>query len=203
MKTLDVGCGEGKLYSWIDVSADDLTGIDSNPKAIAAAQVRFPHWTFVECHGEKLPFTDQSFERIVSNVALPYMNIPAALAEMYRVLVPDGWIHLSLHPPSWTLTELGRCFPNPKASLGRLSILVIGSVFHLTGRSISLKGHIESFQTERGMRQALRRAGFQRIQFVHKDGRFFATAQKCPRLVNSSPENTRRRASSQDDRYAA
>jgi len=184
-------------------SADDLTGVDPNPKAITAARARFPHWTFVECHGENLPFANESFDRIVSNVALPYMNIPAVLAEMYRVLVPDRWIHLSLHPPSWTLTELGRCFPKPKASLGRLSILVIGSLFHLTGRSISLKGCIESFQTERGMRLALHRAGFQRIQFVHKDGRFFASAKKCPRFLSYSADKSRSRASSEDGRYAA
>jgi ubiquinone/menaquinone biosynthesis C-methylase UbiE len=50
--------------------------------------------------GEALPFRDQSFDFLFSRVALPYMNIPVALAEFRRVLKPGAGLWLSLHPLS-------------------------------------------------------------------------------------------------------
>jgi len=37
-----------------------------------------------------MPFADGSFDRVISAIALPYMNIQKALAEIHRILVPGG-----------------------------------------------------------------------------------------------------------------
>lgn len=95
------------------------------------------------------------------------MNIPKALAEIHRVLVLNGSLSLRLHPASFALEELLHdAIPNPKATLFRLYVLANGVWFHCSGRTIGILGKTESFQTERGMRIALKRAGFGHFSFT-------------------------------------
>ncbi|MGB0110770.1 MAG: class I SAM-dependent methyltransferase [Terriglobales bacterium] len=67
---------------------DVMIGLDIDLGALRAAKIRYPQRDFVCCPAESLPFADSSFDRVVSSVALPYMDIPAALAEIRRVLHP-------------------------------------------------------------------------------------------------------------------
>jgi ubiquinone/menaquinone biosynthesis C-methylase UbiE len=163
MRVLDLGCGQGKALKLWGVSPTDVVvGVDLDPKALEIARSRFPERSFIEAPGEKLPFLDQIFDRVVSSVALPYMDIPKALAELRRVLLPGGRISLSLHPLRFTLSEM---LSNPGGFLFRLYVLGNGVWFNLSGRVLSVGGRTESFQTERGMRIALRRAGFSNVSF--------------------------------------
>ena len=108
---------------------------------------------------------------------MPYMDIPKALAEMYRVLLPGGKVSLTLHRPSFTLNELKSC-RNPKAFLYRLYVLLNGIFFHFSGKTRPFAGRVESCQTKRGMRLALKRCGFVEIEFGTLDVRFLAEARK-------------------------
>jgi ubiquinone/menaquinone biosynthesis C-methylase UbiE len=156
MKVLDLGCGEGKTLALWGVSvADSVIGVDVDESSLATARSRFPSRTYIHAAGEDLPFPNRSFDRIVSSVAVPYMNIPKALSECYRVLAPGGSIGISLHPSSFTLKELRTAFPKPSATLFRCYVLMNGACFHLLGWAPG-----ESFQSQRGMRIALKRAGF-------------------------------------------
>src|SRR6185312_15482945 len=88
-------------------------------------------------------------------------------------------LSVSLHPPRFTLSELRQAFPNPTATLYRLYVLMTGVLFHLTGLAPN-----ESFQTKRGMRIALRRAGFYITDMRFERGekqkhRFIVEAMKC------------------------
>jgi ubiquinone/menaquinone biosynthesis C-methylase UbiE len=95
------------------------------------------------------------------------MNIQKALAELHRILVPDGVLSLSVHLPSFTIAELlHHAIPKPVPTLFRLYVMLNGLVFHCTGRTIGfVNGRTESFQTERGMKLALNRAGFVHLSF--------------------------------------
>jgi ubiquinone/menaquinone biosynthesis C-methylase UbiE len=156
MKILDLGCGEGKTLSLWGVSvADSVVGVDVDESSLAIARGRFPGRTYIHAAGEELPFPAQRFDRIVSSVALPYMDIPKALREMYRVLAPGGCVSLSLHPFGFTWKEFCAVFPNPAAMIFRILVMANGALFHFTGQAPG-----ESFQTEHGMRIALKRAGF-------------------------------------------
>ncbi len=56
---------------------------------------------------------------------------------------------------------LHNALPNPIPTLFRLYVMANGLFFHCTGRTVAfLHGRTESFQTERGMRIALERAGY-------------------------------------------
>lgn len=173
MRVLDLGCGSGlDLASWGVTPQDEVTGVDIDENCLAVASVRFPTRAFVNGAGEQLPFVDASFERVISAVALPYMNIQRALTEIRRVLVPGGSISLSLHLPSFTISELlHKALPRPIPTLFRLYVLANGVWLYVTGTTIGfVNTRTESFQTERGMRIALTRAGFVNPSFSRKPG---------------------------------
>jgi ubiquinone/menaquinone biosynthesis C-methylase UbiE len=176
-RVLDLGCGSGKLpVSLLRENNAEVVGVDINPQAIALARQTFPERQFECARGESLPFPDSSFESVVSSVALPYMDIPCALAEARRVLTPGGQLSFTLHPPTFTLGELQKC-RRPIPLLYRLYVLLNGTLFHLTGKTRRAGRRCESFQTERGMRIALERAGFAAVTFTHSSGTFVVNAR--------------------------
>ena len=172
MRILDLGCGSGRdLALWGVTTADEVTGLDIDQSRLEVARARFPQRTYLKGAGECLPFPDESFDRAISGVALPYMNIQRTLAEIYRVLVPGGRVSLALHPPSFTIRELLHALPKPIPTLFRLYVMANGAWLHCTGRTVPfLNRRTESFQTERGMRTALNRAGFIDPSFARGTG---------------------------------
>lgn len=173
MRILDLGCGSGlDLAAWGVTALDEVTGLDIDDSRLAIARVRFPHRIYLHGAGENLPFEDRSFDRVISAVALPYMNIHKVLAEIHRVLVPGGALSLSLHLPSFTIGELRHhALPRPIPTIFRLYVIANGLFFHCSGRTIAfVNGRTESFQTERGMRVALNRAGFVNPSFKRAPG---------------------------------
>lgn len=173
MRVLDLGCGSGRvLASWGVTASDEVTGIDIDHSRLAAAKMRFPDRSYLQGAGEFLPFADDSFDCVISAVALPYMNIQKTLPDIHRVLVAGGGLSLSLHPLSFTRAELlHKALPKPIPTLFRLYVIANGCLFHCTGKTVGfLKGRTESFQTERGMRVALNRAGFVDLSFRWANG---------------------------------
>src|ERR1700690_525858 len=137
MRILDLGCGSGSdLASWGVVASDEVTGVDIDERRLAAARLRFPNRTYQLCPGECLPFPAASFDRVISSVALPYMNIQKTLSEIRRVLAPGGALSFSLHSLSFTFDELlHNPFPRPIPMLFRLYVVANGLWFHSTGRT--------------------------------------------------------------------
>ena len=173
MRILDFGCGSGgtNLTLWGVAVSDEVQGVDIDENALVIARQRFPNRTYSLGHGEHLPLEDATFDRVVSSVAMNYMNVPRALSEIHRVLVTGGKVSLSLHPPSFTLWELRRAIPRWIPSVFRLYVLGNGLWFHFTGKTLRfVSNRTESFSTERGMRIALRRAGFTDAKFSWRDG---------------------------------
>ena len=179
---LDLGCGAvrspmiaGHLTCGLDVSLDALTeAMKRDPRPPVCGR------------GEQLPFRNDSFSLAVSNVAVPYMDIPAALSEIARVLRPGGTVWLSLHPPSMTARELWRALrrANFRNMLYRLYILANGTCFLLTGRLFRFplkRGRCESFQTATGMKRAMLAQGFDDFRWERQGRQFVVTARKLGR----------------------
>jgi SAM-dependent methyltransferase len=176
MRVLDLGCGVGLTPQKLGLPSDwQFIGLDVAFKSVSEAHLNFRHRPFVCAAAEHMPFRDSSFDQVISNVALPYTNIPKALAESYRVLVPGGVFIASLHHAGFTLAELRHALPRPQAVLFRLWVILNGIVFHLSGRTFG-----ESFQTERGIRIALRRAHFADVRLRRDAKRWFVEAAKPP-----------------------
>jgi ubiquinone/menaquinone biosynthesis C-methylase UbiE len=167
MRILDLGCGTGRdLAFWGVTASDEVTGLDIRAERLEEARRRFPQRSYFQGPGEAMPFRDASFDRVISLVALPYMDIPKALGEIRRVLVPGGTFTATLHPLKFSLAEFRKkAFVSMVPTLYRSFVLLNGIYFHSTGRTLNLAGRGESFQTERGMRIALGRAGFDEHHF--------------------------------------
>ena len=185
---LDLGCGIGLTPQKLDLPQTwRIIGLDVNEEALCRAHETFPNRVFVRGAGESMPFANETFWRIFSNVAVSYMHIPEALAEMNRVLQPGCAIVISTHSIGFTFSELRRAFPIPFATLYRIYVMANGVYFHLTGKLIRLSSaRVESFQTRGAIRRALEQQGFSEIQFRFDGRRCIVEAKKKPSL--SMPE---------------
>src|SRR3954449_13214466 len=94
---LDIGCGAGQTL--IAIGPKKLrVGVDIDTEAVTFG-VHWPEARGIRlgaATGENLPFQPSSFDFVYSRVALPYMHIPTALAEIHRVLRPGGNLWLTL-----------------------------------------------------------------------------------------------------------
>src|ERR1700680_231047 len=181
-RILDLGCGDGDSWRTLHLQVEDfrLVGIDTRWERARVANFKYKGrgWVYLCGRGEELPLPEGSIDGVFSEVALPYMHIPRVLAELHRVLVPGGWLKATLHSPSFTWSEFRHSFPKLKPSPFRAFVALNGMVLHFFGDVISLGRVAESCQTDRGMRIALRRAGFTAVNFRHEGRRFFVEAQR-------------------------
>jgi SAM-dependent methyltransferase len=98
---LDIGCGYGKLMAHLAQLGTNVVGIEVDPKLIdlcreSGLDVR------AGC-AEKIPFPDDSFDRIVCSVVVPYTDERRAVAEWERVIKPGGSIFATLHGTGYGL----------------------------------------------------------------------------------------------------
>jgi SAM-dependent methyltransferase len=115
-RVLDVGCGTGVLACAAAERVGPqghVTGLDPNPQMLAVARRKPGAVVWQEGRAEALPFDDASFDAVVSQFALMFVESkPAAIAEMRRVLRPQGrlavavWDSLDHTPGYLALTKL-------------------------------------------------------------------------------------------------
>lgn len=187
-RILDLGCGTRDALQKLGLSVEDceVIGIDIVPQRVQQARKEYGTScrVYICARGEDIPLASGSMDGAVCWLSLPYMNIPCALAELHRVLAPGGWLRATLHPPRFTWGEFRQSFPKPKQSLFRVFVLLNGMVLHCSGSVMSVWNVQESCQTKRGMRIALRRAGFQETKLWHDDsGKFHMEAWKEQRAA--------------------
>lgn len=103
-RALDVGCGEGRLCrmmrSW---GVAETTGIDPTRALLEHARMLDADSQYDEGVAEALPYADASFDLVVSCLSL--IDIPdfrTAIAEMARVLAPDGTLLIANLTPMAT-----------------------------------------------------------------------------------------------------
>lgn len=102
---LDVGCGAGgKSLYYLTKGAKSVTGIDVVPKyeqesAALAEELGISGFTFRCCDAAKTDFPDGSFDVIIMNDSMEHVGDPAGvLAEMARVLAPNGRLYVNFPP---------------------------------------------------------------------------------------------------------
>jgi ubiquinone/menaquinone biosynthesis C-methylase UbiE len=95
-RVLDVACGPGIVAEALVGVAREIVGVDATPEMVALSRERLrkvgaPGASFHEGAAEGLPFEDRSFDAVVTRLSLHHFpRVPAALAEMRRVLRPGG-----------------------------------------------------------------------------------------------------------------
>lgn len=91
-KILDVGCGNGNLFTLLPSGKYELFGVDFSENMIAEAKKKCGQKaTFSVADAEKLPFDSDSFDIIVCNASFHhYVHPDRVLKEMHRVLKDGG-----------------------------------------------------------------------------------------------------------------
>lgn len=118
-RVLDVGCGTGTMAVLIRQQQPEsiVVGVDGDPRALAVARRKAERAgqtiEFEESFADRLPYSDRSFDRVLSSLVFHHLTHDdklAAMREIRRVLKPDGWFHLAdFGPPvGWYSTLLTR-----------------------------------------------------------------------------------------------
>jgi ubiquinone/menaquinone biosynthesis C-methylase UbiE len=90
-KFLDISCGQGWLLRYALTVGLDVTGIDFSGAAIGPLPMINKDLKVCLGNAEDLPFRKGSFEYVVNIGSIEhYYNPPSALAEIARVLKPNG-----------------------------------------------------------------------------------------------------------------
>jgi SAM-dependent methyltransferase len=96
-KTLDLGCGEGRVGAELARLGHTVVGVDSSPGMVEMARER--HEALV-ADATALPFEDGSFDLVVAYMSVMNLDDPeAGIREVARVLEPGGRFCLAVvHP---------------------------------------------------------------------------------------------------------
>ncbi|MEH7748468.1 class I SAM-dependent methyltransferase, partial [Neobacillus drentensis] len=94
-RILDAGCGTGQTAAFLyQHYFAKVVGVEINPIMIEKAKVRFQSMNLpiklVQGSIEKLPFNDHTFDFILSESVLAFVNKPVAISEFFRVLKKGG-----------------------------------------------------------------------------------------------------------------
>jgi SAM-dependent methyltransferase len=93
-QALDVGCGAGLSTAALAPLARQVIGLEPIPAMLAHRRTAAPRASFVIGRAERLPFAAGSFDLVTAAGSLNYTDLPSALAEIARVLTPDGTLLL-------------------------------------------------------------------------------------------------------------
>lgn len=103
---LDAGMGPGRLCAALADHGWTVSGVDASAEMVDAARTRLPDARdrLLVAPIEALPFAERTFDLVTATGVLEYAAVPAALAEIARVLRPGGRAVVS--------------YPNPRAVFG-------------------------------------------------------------------------------------
>jgi SAM-dependent methyltransferase len=101
-RTLDLGCGEGRLARDLKTRGHDVIGVDASRTMVAAAHQADPELDIRLADAAELPFEDADFDLVVAFMSLQDVdNFELAVAESARVLKARGHVCLAIvHPLS-------------------------------------------------------------------------------------------------------
>lgn len=85
-----MGCGAGLSTAALTPLAGQVIGLEPIPTMLTHRRTVAPHAGFVIGQAEHLPFAAGAFDLVAAAGSLNYTDLPAALAEIARVLTPDG-----------------------------------------------------------------------------------------------------------------
>jgi SAM-dependent methyltransferase len=103
-RVLDLGSGAGTdslIAAQMVGETGHVTGVDMTPQMLARAraaanEMAATNVEFVEAEAEQLPFTDASFDVVISNGVIDLIpDKDAVFAELFRVLAPGGRLQIA------------------------------------------------------------------------------------------------------------
>jgi ubiquinone/menaquinone biosynthesis C-methylase UbiE len=103
-QVLDVACGTGETACWLaETFGCRVVGIDATELQIRRAQEKKAQRglpvAFVQADAHQLPFADGTFDVVIAEAILCFLDIARALKEMVRVTRPGG--RVGIHDLCW------------------------------------------------------------------------------------------------------
>ncbi|HEY0741059.1 MAG TPA: class I SAM-dependent methyltransferase [Chryseosolibacter sp.] len=129
---LEIGVGTGSHFKFYDNHA--IIGVDTSPGMLThARQHAKPNIQLLQMSGEDLSFPDQRFDYVVLSHVLAVVDNPdKLLAEVYRVLKPDGKVFILNHftPDNW-LKHIDRAFASVSNHFHFKSLFLLSNLHQL------------------------------------------------------------------------
>jgi SAM-dependent methyltransferase len=99
-RTIDIGCGEGRLTRHLKELGYDIVGIDASPSLVAAAREADPAMDIRLADAGALPFDDASADLAIAFMSLHDIDLMVgAIREAARILEPGGRFCVAIvHP---------------------------------------------------------------------------------------------------------
>ncbi len=194
-KVLDIGCGAGQeLLPFLEKTEAFCVGIDSAEMLGKVTQNIFAETerlAFVRSNGERLPFAEASFDVVLCRVALPYMNNRETIAEVSRILKPNGVFLLKTHAPLFyfgMILERSKTFSAKQIAYPL--ICLAASLWHLlTGKQLQngFWKNKEIFQTQSFLEKEFTKNNLKIAGVLADDNRqtpsFMVVKAALPKLV--------------------
>lgn len=99
-RSLEVGCGYGRVSGWIADFAAESVAVDPNEDALERAEPLYPNIEFRRALADDLDFPDDHFDLVVAWTVfthIPPDTLEASARELKRVTSPGGTIVLTEH----------------------------------------------------------------------------------------------------------
>jgi len=105
---LDVACGAGDWLAVAAAKGATVSGIDISERAVSICRQRMPDGEFRTGPAEGLPFPDCTYDLVTCLGSLEhFLDQPAALAEMVRVMKPNGKVVILVPNAGFLTYRLG------------------------------------------------------------------------------------------------
>ncbi|KPK42873.1 MAG: hypothetical protein AMJ78_00995 [Omnitrophica WOR_2 bacterium SM23_29] len=163
---LDVGCGAGYYTNLIKKQGFRCMGVDRSENMIRKLKSSYPDVPVKMADAMNLPFSDSSFDAVISIETLRYFkNRELLLKEIFRVIKPGGYVFITAAP---------------------LFSLNLYGIYNTLCRLFKLRSIVscyQSFETVASFKKILEKSGFSNISIrAHFWGPYFVLDKINPHL---------------------